>query len=180
MTKLFVVVSTILFITSCYHENKPLVNIPDTILPKGEMVNILTDIYVAEGTIAYRKTKKEFTQEMSTRYYKQIFKKHNINHRILKDNLRYYNSTPEIMEDIMEEVLANLSRLQSEVMAIETINDTVSDAKADFLWNYLTDNPVKGIFYDSILQIEIDTIFNIIHNYNFRDLKDTVSENRVH
>lgn len=180
MTRLFLVVFTIIFITSCYHENKPQVNIPDTILSKGEMVSILTDIYVAEGTIAYHRTKKELTQEISTRYYKQIFQKHNINHRILKDNLRYYNSTPEIMEDIMEDVLANLSMLQSEVMAIETINDTVINAEADSTWSYLTNDPDRGFFYDSILHVEIDTIFNIIYNYDFRDLKDTVSESQIH
>ena len=179
MSRLFPVVFTILLVTSCYHENKPQVNIPDTILSKEEMVSILTDIYVAEGAMAYHKTKKELTPEMSTRYYKQIFKKHNINHRILKDNLRYYNSTPEIMEDIMEDVLANLSLLQSEVMAIETINDTVFDAETDSMWNYWADDPVRGFFYDSILQVEIDTIFNIIYNYDFRDLKDTVSESKM-
>ncbi len=179
MTRLFPVVFTILFVTSCYHENKPQINIPDTLLSKGEMVSILTDIYVAEGTIAYHKTKNELTQEMSTRYYKQIFQEHNINHRILKDNLRYYNSTPEIMEDIMEDVLAKLSRLQSEVMAIATINDTVNIAEADSVWNFFTNNPVRGFFYDSILHVEIDTIFNIIYNYDFRDLKDTVSESEI-
>ena len=179
MTRLFLIVFTILFVTSCYHENEPQVNIPDTILSKGEMVSILTDIYVAEGTIAYHRTKKELTQEISTRYYKQIFQKHNINHRILKDNLRYYNSTPEIMEDIMEDVLANLSMLQSEVMAIETINDTVINTEADSVWNFLTNNPNRGFFYDSILHVEIDTIFNIIYNYNFRDLKDTVPESEM-
>ena len=180
MTRLFLIVFTIFFVTSCYHENKPQVNIPDTLLSKNEMVSILTDIYVAEGTIAYHKTKKELTQEMSTRYYKQIFQKHNINHRILKDNLRYYNSTPEIMEDIMENVLARLSILQSEVMALATINDTVTDAETDSTWNFLTIDPVRGFFYDSILHVEIDTIFNIIYNYNFRDLRDTVSEGEIH
>ena len=180
MTRLFPVVFTIFFITSCYHENKPQVNIPDTILSKGEMVSILTDIYIAEGTIAYHKTKKELTPEMSTRYYKQFFKKHNINHRILKDNLRYYNSTPEIMEDIMEDVLAKLSILQSEVMAIATINDTVINAQADSIGYYLTIDPDRGFFYDSILHVEIDTIFNIIYNYNFKDLEDTVSESEMH
>ena len=180
MTRLFLIVFTILFVASCYHENKPQVDIPETILSKEEMVSILTDIYVAEGTIAYHKTKKELTQEMSTRYYKQIFQEHNINHRILKDNLRYYNATPEIMEDIMEDVLANLSILQSEVMAIATISDTITDAEADSTWNYVTIDPDKGFFYDSILHLEIDTIFNIIYNYDFRNLKDTVSESEIH
>ena len=179
MTRLFLIVFTIFFVTSCYHENKPQINIPDTLLSKGEKVSILTDIYVAEGAIAYYKTKKELTQEMSTRYYKQIFQEHNINHRILKDNLRYYNSTPEIMEDIMEDVLARLSILQSEVMAIASINDTVTNAEADSVWNFFTNNPVRGFFYDSILHVEIDTIFNIIYNYDFRDLKDTISESEI-
>jgi len=47
--------------------------------------------------------------------YTQIFRHYGITVTIFKENVNYYNSYPEIMEDIYEEVLANLSRMQSEV-----------------------------------------------------------------
>ncbi len=41
--------------TSCYHVNKPDTTPPDPLIPKEEMINILTDIYLTEGAIAYHR-----------------------------------------------------------------------------------------------------------------------------
>ena len=111
---------------SCYHENHPQVEIPEHQLSKKQMVDILTDVYLAEGAITYHRMNKTLTEEKSASYFKLIFDEHHITHRILKDNLRYYNATPEEMEKIMEDVLANLSKLQAEVMAMkDPVNDTI-------------------------------------------------------
>jgi len=120
--------------TSCYHENQPKIDKPEQLISKKELIAVLTDIYVAEGAIAYHRMNKTLNDGISTRYYQQIFDKYQITHRVLKDNLRYYNATPEVMEEVMEEVLANLSRLQSEVMAMEGAgNDTVQGLLQDTL-----------------------------------------------
>ena len=143
MNRLILIFSTLLFITSCYHVNKPEVVRPDPLIPKEEMVNILADIYLAEGTLAYKRLDikdKKVAEKYSTAYYVQIFDKYHINHRILKENLNYYNSDPKNMEKILEEVLAHLSRLQSEVETIGLVSDTITQPAVDTAVSMLSDS----------------------------------------
>ena len=131
--------------TSCYHENQPKVDRPEQLLSEKEMIAVLTDIYVAEGAISYHRMNKTLSDEISTRYYQQVFDSYQITHRILKENLRYYNATPEVMEDIMEEVLANLSKLQSKVMAME---GTTDDSTQIFLQDTLSSSYTPSLLYN--------------------------------
>jgi mannose/fructose/N-acetylgalactosamine-specific phosphotransferase system component IID len=114
--------------------NKPDTTPPDPLIPKEEMINILTDIYLTEGAIAYHRLQnkdKKFLEEISPVYYKEIFDKYDIDHKILKENLNYYNSDPKTMESILEKVLENLSRLQSEVETNGPVTDTLSITEVD-------------------------------------------------
>ena len=143
MNRLILIFSTLLFITSCYHVNKPEVVRPDPLIPKEEMVNILADIYLAEGTLAYKRLDikdKKVAEKYSTAYYVQIFDKYHINHRILKENLNYYNSDPKNMEKILEGVLAHLSRLQSEVETTGLVSDTITQPAVDTAVSMLSDS----------------------------------------
>lgn len=164
--KLIFLASAIAFLLfSCYHENHPEVETPEQLISRDDMVNILTDIYVTEGILAYQRMNKTLTEEISAHYYKVVFEEHQINHLILKENLRYYNSKPEVMEEILEEVLANLSRLQAEIMAMpEKIHDTIGGN----LYDTIPDNYIPSIFYreawsyasliDSLLLMPFDSI----------------------
>lgn len=161
---------------SCYHENHPQVEIPEHQLSKKQMVDILTDVYLAEGAITYHRMNKTLTEEKSAGYFKLIFDEHHITHRILKDNLRYYNASPEEMEKIMEDVLANLSKLQAEVMAMkDPANDTIPGQINDTLpsryipsllyqevWSYAS-------LIDSLLFIPVDTVANRLNDSTFNE-----------
>lgn len=136
---LLLTVPFFLLLTSCYQENKVETAVPEHLLPKKEMVDVLTDIHITEAVISYHRMNKTLTEEMSARYYNMIFDKYHITHRILKENLRYYNTTPEEMEKIMEDVLTNLSKLQAEVMAMkDPVSDTVSGYTHDTLSSHYT------------------------------------------
>lgn len=164
------VASTLLFF-SCYHENHPQVEVPDNLLSKQKMVDVLTDIYLAEGAFMYHRSNKNLNQELSTVYYNQIFEVHHINHRILKDNFGYYNSDPEVMEEILEDVLSNLSKLQAEVSAMEDpLNDTIPLKLNDtFPGNF-----PPSVYYqkdwsfasliDSLLLMPVDSVYKRIND----------------
>ncbi len=164
------VTSTLLFF-SCYHENHPQVEVPENLLSKKQMVDILTDIYLAEGAIIYHRMNKTFAEEKSASYFKLIFDEHQITHRILKDNLGYYNSDPEIMEEILEDVLSNLSKLQAEVSAMEDpLNDTIPQKLNDtFPGNF-----PPSVYYqkdwsfasliDSLLLMPVDSVYKRIND----------------
>ncbi len=106
----------VLFLLGCYHENKVNPDKPETFLSYDKMTEILTDIQLAEGIIVHnRSVRTNMNNEYKDSVYTQIFRHYGITVTIFKENVNYYNSYPEIMEDIYEEVLANLSRMQSEV-----------------------------------------------------------------
>ena len=143
MNRLIITFFTLLAITSCYHVNKPEIIKPDPLIPKDEMVKILTDVYIAEGTLAYERLDikdKKIADKYSTAFYMQIFDKYHINHRILKENLNYYNADPKNMEKILEEVLAHLSRLQSEVETTGLVPDTITQPAVDTAIHMVSDS----------------------------------------
>lgn len=158
-------IGLIVLSASCYHENQPEVMPPEDLLSRDEMVEVLTDVYIVEGTLYYHRMKKELNEEISSRYYNQIFEEHHISHRILKDNLRYYNSKPEDMEDIIEDVLSNLSKFQAEILAMEdTTADTIPVSLNDSMQIYF----IPSLLYqtewsfasliDSLLLMPIDSL----------------------
>ena len=57
--------------------------------------------------------------------------------------MNYYNANPKIMEKILEEVLARLSKLQSEVENIGPIMDSTRMPAIDSIVNTLSDSLVK-------------------------------------
>lgn len=102
---------------SCYHENKVEVNKPDHFLERKEMVDILTDIQIAEGIITNNRTqRKKISSGFKDSIYQRVFDHYNISAEVLKENIAYYNADPSVMEDIYEDVLADLSKIQSEIL----------------------------------------------------------------
>lgn len=104
----------VVFLFSCYHENREEVQAPEHLLTKEEMVDIITDIQITEGALTYRRTKRLELKYIREAMYRKVFEEHGITPTILHENYDYYNSDPKEMEDIYESVLAKLSRMQSE------------------------------------------------------------------
>lgn len=122
----------IILLHSCYHENKAVVEEPKPLLTEEEMVIILTDIQLAEGALAYNRVHRiEYKEEYKDSIFKLIFDQHNINNKILVKNMNYYNANPEVMGEIYEQVLANLSKLQSEIEIENKKLDTLVDTEED-------------------------------------------------
>ncbi|MCF6171917.1 MAG: DUF4296 domain-containing protein [Bacteroidales bacterium] len=110
---------------SCYHENQPEISPPDHLLSEKEMVNILTDVQLAEGAITYRRTRRIEQQNFRESAYKQVFSTYGINAKILNENLNYYNNNPEKMEQVYDKVLAKLSRIQGQLKEETIRSDSV-------------------------------------------------------
>ena len=158
MRHLIIFLFFLIFASSCYHENIPVVTKPETLLPEEEMINILTDIYIAEGTIAYQKTQKNLPDDVEFKYYEQIFEKYGISHRVLKESMNYYNSNPKNMELLLEKVLANLSKLQPDIEKEPLPSDSVSSQAVDSATRMVQDS-IQEIKSDTVLvQIQDSTV----------------------
>lgn len=114
------------FLFSCYHVNQPETEVPALLLNEEEMVSILTDVQLIEGALSYRRTLRIEQKDFRKSAYQQLFSTYGISAKILNENIRYYNNEPEKMEQIYEQVLAKLSRTQSELTKNESKTDSTA------------------------------------------------------
>lgn len=129
----FLIIILLPLLFSCYQENKVDVKKPDPLLTREKMVEILTDIQMAEGIISYGRTaRKNYNNDYKDSLYQRLFDHYHISSTTLKENIAYYNIDPSVMEDIYEDVLENLSKTQSEILMDtikkkEILNDSLEE-----------------------------------------------------
>jgi len=90
---------------------------PEPFLEHEEMVDLMTDMSLAEGSRMYarpsHKTKKE-DQLTIEDYYALVFEKHNIDQVQLDSINSWYVKHPKQYQEIFKEVLENLNKMQAE------------------------------------------------------------------
>ena len=121
---LFILLLPLLF--SCYHENQPSVEVPHHLLSEEEMVDVITDVQLADGAITYRRTRRIEQKEFRKSVYEQIFENYGITAKILNESMSYYNNSPKQMELIYDKVLAKLSRIEGEIKEEANNEDTLT------------------------------------------------------
>jgi hypothetical protein len=113
MGKIVLFSALLLFMASCYHSPKdPEFNMA-LVIPADSMVSLLTDMHLADGIINSRKDKKKPTGEISAEYFDVILKKHHLDRPGFEESMRYYAYYTEKMDKIYDDVIINLSKLES-------------------------------------------------------------------
>lgn len=130
MNKLILALGLILSLSGCYNINKETVFVPADLITQEDLINILTDIQLVEAGFTISENRKYIT-ELKPKYYQTVFDNYGITLIQLRENINYYQSDPKIMEEIYESVLANLSKLQSEVLVeleeLERVQDSIAN-----------------------------------------------------
>lgn len=86
--------------------------LPENILSETEMVDILTDAYIAEASMPLLKKKGYDTYQATPKIYEHILKKHHTSKSIFDKSYTYYDSDFEKMKQIIEKVITNLNKIQ--------------------------------------------------------------------
>lgn len=115
MAKSFIALIFAFAISSCYHVNKSEPVAPDVLLSKSQMVEILTEVQITESGFTIRENRDK-ALELKPKYYDRILQQYGITLQQLRDNIDYYHGSPKVMENIYESVLANLSKIESDVI----------------------------------------------------------------
>ncbi|MFK5854514.1 MAG: DUF4296 domain-containing protein [Bacteroidota bacterium] len=142
--KLFSLFIILLALSSCYEENKTVVIIPSNLLSEQQMIGILTEIQIAEAGFSINKNRKS-SNELKPEYYNKALEQHSITLKQFKENTNYYHNYPKIMENIYEQVLANLSQIQNSVIKEKEAFD--EKVKADSIT--MIEDSIKLILQDS-------------------------------
>ncbi len=117
MLRFVVILIISLFLFSCGSQNED-TNIeskPEHLLDKEEFTNMLTDSYLIEAAIRQGLGKGENAADLSRYFYPKLFEKYNITEEDFKENIRYYSSRPELMQEIQTEMVNRLSHKEEEL-----------------------------------------------------------------
>jgi len=128
--------------TSCYHNNKEQVKMPDRLLTENQMVEIITQIQLAEGRVVTEREKNKDFKINGKEYMQEIYEHFGITPEELVDNINYYQDKDDVLVDIYEEVLANLSTMQEEVKL--SIKEDSDKAKPDSIQQLNNLNTTKA------------------------------------
>ncbi len=112
---------------SCYNVNESEPIIPEVFLSKSQMIEILTEVQIAEASLRISKSKKK-ANELKPKFYDNILQEAGVTLIQFKENMDYYQNYPDVMEEIYESVLGNLSRLESDVLLEKEELDNVITA----------------------------------------------------
>jgi 3'-phosphoadenosine 5'-phosphosulfate sulfotransferase (PAPS reductase)/FAD synthetase len=93
-------------------------------ISKEQFKNILIDIYLVEAYISQNKySNKDSTVDVDF-YYQEVYKKHNIDKSILNSTYSFYAKTPAELEEVYNNVLDSLNRLQLKLKPVSKNDST--------------------------------------------------------
>ncbi|MDX1829701.1 MAG: DUF4296 domain-containing protein [Lutibacter sp.] len=98
---------------------------PKDLIPKDEMVNIITDMLIASS--AQQIKNKELMRNVN--YFPLIFEKYHIDSTRFKSSNFYYTSQIDEYDVILKEVKERLSAQKKIVDSIRKVEDSISRAK---------------------------------------------------
>jgi hypothetical protein len=106
----------VFFISACSHsKDKPVsMDKPEGLIPQEKMIQILTDIHIAEALIVQVQGRGQDVNSATGHYYTTILKKHQITRTNFSQSIEYYSYNTKQISEIYTEVITNLSKIQAE------------------------------------------------------------------
>jgi len=160
---LILILLLIVGLTSCYKNNKKQSPLPNKLLSEQQMIEILTEIQLAEGkTVLQREVNKDVGYSVPKSTLK-IYNTYGITPAQLVENLNYYQDRTEVMIKIYDGVLANLSQLKEEVKVKKEQELKAEKIKKDSLQAF--DNQKISILPSGIKKVDYLTPNLTISDY---------------
>lgn len=108
MNKFLYIIFTSLFLINC--TSNTIVKKPDNLIPKDEMVAILTDMFLANGG----ENIKNIHEQRKVNYFSVIYEKYHIDSTQFKESNFYYVSKIDDYDEILKKVEERLEKLKLE------------------------------------------------------------------
>jgi hypothetical protein len=110
--KHLILFSFILLLSACKPKS---VAIPETVLPRAEMVSVLVDMHIADAVAETKAQGGANEKELTEQYYNRIYTLHHINKQQFTDSYKFYTANPALMDNLYQEVLTELSKKNANV-----------------------------------------------------------------
>lgn len=127
MNKFFIIVILSVFLGAC--TSNTIIKKPKNLIPKEQMVDLLTDIFLANGGDNI----KNINLERNVNYFPLVFEKHQIDTIRFKESNYYYTSRIDDYDEILGNVDKRLKALKNQYDDEIKIVDSLSRVKRDSL-----------------------------------------------
>ena len=127
MNKFFIIVILSVFWGAC--TSNTIIKKPKNLIPKEQMVDLLTDIFLANGGDNI----KNINLERNVNYFPLVFEKHQIDTIRFKESNYYYTSRIDDYDEILGNVDKRLKALKNQYDDEIKIVDSLSRVKRDSL-----------------------------------------------
>jgi hypothetical protein len=104
---------TILLFSLLFSCTKQETSIPEDVLPKDKMAEVLTDFQLAETVVRLQLNYKDSITESSL--FDKVFEKHQISKEQFDKSFTFYTKHPTILKEIYDECIVNFTEKQAEL-----------------------------------------------------------------
>jgi hypothetical protein len=109
----FLLIVTGVLILSC-NSFDSITGVQSEVLSKEQMVQILTDVHIAEAKVSELGMSGDTVQVTQSKYLQFVCDKNKTSIKVFDDSYQYYTTQPVILDSIYQQVIANLSLLESQ------------------------------------------------------------------
>lgn len=89
------------------------VGLPDGIIPKDSLINIVVDLHLADAILLNPNVQSKISDISSNRLYRTVLEKYSISRERFDKSINYYAETPVILDSIYDKVIEKLSLIES-------------------------------------------------------------------
>jgi hypothetical protein len=107
---ILVVVICALALGSCRSNDA---KVPQNLLPLPEMRSVISDLLMSESYVQMHPMRIDSERIVSNQLFTQVAARHKLTKRQLYDNLQYYSSHPEIMNEGYKPLADSLSAMEA-------------------------------------------------------------------
>ncbi|WP_372744922.1 DUF4296 domain-containing protein [Lutibacter sp.] len=126
MNRFFTIVLIGILLINC--TSNTIIKKPDNLIPKKEMVDLLTDLLLASGA----ENVKNLQLKRKVNYFPLVFEKYNIDSTQFKESNYYYSTKVDEYNEIIREVETRLEMLLKKVEGEKKLKDSLANNKKPF------------------------------------------------
>ena len=97
------------------------VDVPDDVLGKEEMSNILLHIYIAEAKFSTSKRGDQSPKDLMMAYEKKLYEELNIKDSVYLHSMSWYLTNPKVLNEVYEVVMDSLRLRQQKLINTDSV-----------------------------------------------------------
>ncbi len=109
-----VLIFVCLLLFACSNEKK--VDIPSNVLSKQKMAEVMLDVHLLEAAMSLNTYNTDMATSKNPAPPFDVFAKYKITKKQYNESFDFYTRHPDLLKDVYQLVLENLSKMQAEVM----------------------------------------------------------------